>query len=63
MAEVKSYFLLVFLTMVRVICWDIIKVQVEEETAYVSDIPPVIVGQYIWLTVQVHRVMDNLFEN
>ena len=58
----KAYFWTVVLTMVRVICFEIIKVQVEWETAYVSYTPALVVGQYLWGTLQSHRVMDNFLQ-
>ena len=49
----------VVLTMVRVIWRELRKVRVEAETAYGSENPTEMVGQYLWGTLQTHRVMDD----
>ena len=45
--------------MVRVIWKYLRKVRVEAETTYGSDKTAVMVGQYLWGTLQAHRVMEN----
>ena len=43
----------------RVIWRELLKVQVESETAYGLSDNVVLLGQYLWGTLQTHRVMDN----
>ena len=45
--------------MVHVIWKDLRKVRVESETAYGSDILSLIVGKYLWGTIQENIVMDD----
>ena len=52
----------VVLTMVQIIWWEIRKVRVKIDIEYGSDILSVMVGQYLWGNLQVHRVMDDLFQ-
>ena len=35
----------------------------EAETAYGSDNPSVMVGQYLWVTLQAHRDMDHFLHS
>ena len=44
--------------MVNVILWELRTVRIVADTAYVSDTPEVMVSQYLWGDLQVHRVMD-----
>ena len=44
--------------MIRVIWRELKKVQFELETAYGSEDKVVMVGQYLWGTLQAHKVMD-----
>ena len=60
MAAVKAKCWMVLITMVRIIWRDIRKVRVEVETAYGYDNPSVMVGQYLWGTLQSHRLMYDL---
>ena len=46
----------------RVIWREIRKVRVEVETEYGSDNPMEMVGQYLWGTLQTHRVMDEFLQ-
>ena len=48
----------VVITMVRIIWRDLREVRVEAETEYGSDTPLVMVGKYLWGTIQAHRVMN-----
>ena len=54
---------MVVITMFRVIQWELRKFQVEAETAYESDTPEVMSGQYLWGTLQAHKAMDYLLRN
>ena len=49
----------VVLTMMRVILRDFRKVPGDSETAYGSADNVVVVGQYLWGTLQAHRIMDD----
>ena len=44
--------------MVHVILWELRLVRVVADNTYVSDTPEVMVSQYLWGDLQVHRVMD-----
>ena len=48
----------VVLAVARFIWQQLRKVQVEDETVYGSYYQAMTVGQYLWLTLQAHRVMD-----
>ena len=54
---------MVVLTMVLVSWKDIRKVRVEADTEYGSDNPSVMVGQYLWVTLQGHILIDDLLRN
>ena len=58
-AEGRADLWTMVLPMVRVIWMDLGKVRLEAETDYGSKTPAVIVGHYLWETLQNHRVMDN----
>ena len=58
-AEGRADLWTMVLPMVRVIWMDLGKVRLEAETDYGSKTPAVIVGHYLWGTLQDHRVMDN----
>ena len=51
------------LTTTRVIWRELQKVRVESETAYGSAENMVMVGHYLWVTIQAHRVMDDLLRS
>ena len=61
--EGKAVCLAVVPTMVHVIWREIRKVGFEADTVYGSDTPLVMVGQYLWGTLQMQRVMDYLLWN
>ena len=45
--------------MVLVIWRDMRNFRLDTDTAYVSDNPSEMVGQYLWVTLQAHLVMDD----
>ena len=47
----------VVITMVILIWNELIKLKVEVETAHVSDTSTLMMGQYLWGTLQAHRVV------
>ena len=51
------------LTMVRVIWRELINVRVEAEKYYGYETPAVMLGHYLWGTLQDQRVMDNFLRN
>ena len=53
---------IVVITLVRVIWRELRKLRVEAETAYGSETPAVMAGQYLWGTLQAHREMENLLQ-